>query len=118
VSTDGTCLNALLYVPLHYISRDQPTAHELTKHILQASPAPARRSPGAPGKLLRRWWGIVPVSPTGTTGIFPDDILNGYDVKNWLSVFKFVQDSRANGFQLSCDTQLMNINIIISIMDI
>ena len=58
-------------VRIHYISRDHPNAHELTNHILHPSPAPGRRSPGAPGKRLRRWCGIVPLSPTVTTGSFP-----------------------------------------------
>ena len=51
---------------------------------------------------------------------FPEDILNGYDVKNWLSVVKLVQDLGANGFQPSCDTQLLviNINIITRITGI
>jgi hypothetical protein len=52
VSTDGTCLNALFHVPLHYIPRDRPKAHELTNHILQPSPATGRRSPGAPEKTV------------------------------------------------------------------
>ncbi len=53
-----------------------------------------------------------------------EDILNGYDrhyyydVKNWFSVVKLVQDLGANGFQPSCDTQLININNIIGIIDI
>jgi hypothetical protein len=47
---------------------------------------------------------------------FSEDILNGYDVKNWLSVVKLVQDLGANGFQPSCDTQLINITIIICII--
>ena len=55
----------------HYISRDHPNAHELTNHIRHPSPEPGLRSPGAPGKWWRRWCGIVPVSPTGTTGSFP-----------------------------------------------
>ncbi len=57
----------------HYISRDHPNAHELTNHILvrHPSPEPGLLSPGAPGKWWRRWCGIVPVSPTGTTGSFP-----------------------------------------------
>ncbi len=49
---------------------------------------------------------------------FSWDIMNGYDVKNWLSVVKLVQDLGANGFQPSCDIQLKNINIIIGILDI
>ena len=57
--------------PLHYISRDHPNAHELTNHIRHPSPEPGLRSPGAPEKWLRRWCGIVPVSPTGTTGSLP-----------------------------------------------
>ncbi len=117
MSTDGTCLSALFHVPFHYISRDQPKAHELTNHILQPSPAPGR-SPGAPGKTLRRWWEIVQVSPTGTTGIFFEGILNGFDVKNWLSEVKLVQDLGANGFQPSCDTQLIKINNIIGIIGV
>ena len=54
---------------VYYISRDHPSAHELTNHIRHPSPAPGLRLPGAPGKTfkLRRWNGIVPVSPTGTT---------------------------------------------------
>ncbi len=55
----------------HYSSRDQPIAHELTNHIRHPSPEPGMWSPGAPGKWWRRWCGIVPVSPTGTTGSFP-----------------------------------------------
>ena len=58
-------------IGFHYISRDQPKAHELTNHILHPSPEPSRRSPGAPAKRLRRRCGMVPVSPTGTTGSFP-----------------------------------------------
>jgi hypothetical protein len=42
----------------------------------------------------------------------------GYDVKNWLSVVKLVQDLGANGFQPSCDTQLISIYNIIAIIDI
>ena len=57
--------------PLHYLSRDHPNAHELTHHIRHPSPEPGLRSLGAPGKWLRRWCGIVPVSPTGTTGSLP-----------------------------------------------
>ena len=56
---------------LHYISRDHPNAHELTNHIRHPSPEPGLRSPGAPEKWLRRRCGIVPVSPTGTTGSLP-----------------------------------------------
>jgi len=62
---------ALRPVKIHYMSRDQPKAHELTNHILHPSPAPIRRSPGAPENVLRRWYGMVPVSPTGTTGSLP-----------------------------------------------
>ncbi len=50
---------------------DHPIAHGLTNHILQPSPEPELRSPGAPGKAVRRRCGIVPVSPTGTTQSFP-----------------------------------------------
>ncbi len=55
---------------IHYMSRDHPKAHELTNHrdILHPSPAPCRRSPGAPENVLRRWYGMVPV---GTTGSLP-----------------------------------------------
>ena len=45
---------------------------------------------------------------------FSKDILNGYDVKNWNSVVKLVKDSGANGFQPSCNTQLISINKIIA----
>jgi hypothetical protein len=62
---------ALRPLKIHYMSRDHPKAHELTNHILHPSPAPCRRSPAAPGNVLRRWYGIVPVSPTGTTGSLP-----------------------------------------------
>jgi hypothetical protein len=61
--------------PLHYISRDHPiyddtNPHELTNYIRHPVPEPGLRSPGAPGKWLRRWCGIVPVSATGTIGRF------------------------------------------------
>ncbi len=55
----------------HYISRNQPNAHELTYHIRHPSPEPGLPSPGAPGKWWHRWCGIVPVSSTGTTSSFP-----------------------------------------------
>ncbi len=45
-------------IGLHYISRDQHEAHELTNHILHPSPEPSRRSPGAPGKRLRMLCGM------------------------------------------------------------
>ena len=64
-------LRALQSPEIHYMSRDHPNAHELTNHIRHPSPAPGLRSPGAPGKVLRMWCGIVPVSPTGTTGSLP-----------------------------------------------
>ena len=71
----GTFLQAAVRAPqplaIHYMSRDYPKAHELTNHILHPSPAPGLRSPGAPENVLRRWCGIVPVSPTGTTGSLP-----------------------------------------------
>ena len=57
--------------PIHYMSRDHDIAHELTNHILHPSPAPGLRSPGATENRLRRWCGIVAVSPTGTRGSFP-----------------------------------------------
>ncbi len=60
-----------LPAPLHYISGDHPNAHELTNHILHPSLEPGLRSQGAPGKWLHRRCGIVPVSPTGTTGSLP-----------------------------------------------
>ncbi len=56
---------------LHNISQDHPNAHELTNHIRRPSPEPGLLSPGAPWKWWRRWFGIVPVLPTGTNGIFP-----------------------------------------------
>ncbi len=55
---------------LHYISQDHHNAHELTNHIRHPSPEPGLLSPGAPGKWWHRWCGIVPVTPTGTNGIF------------------------------------------------
>ena len=42
--------------PIYYISPDQPNAHELTNHIPHPLPATGLRSPGAPGKKLRRWY--------------------------------------------------------------
>ena len=110
MSTDGTCLNALFHVPLHYISRDQPKAHELTDHILQ----PSRSA----WKNIAQVVGNCPGITDGDNRKFPEDILNGHDVKNWLSVVKLVQDLGANGFQPSCNTQLININNIIDIIDI
>ena len=56
---------------IHYMSCDHPKAHELTNHILHPSPAPSRRSPGAPENVLLRWYRIMPVTPMGTTGSFP-----------------------------------------------
>ncbi len=55
----------------HYMFRDYPKAHELLTHILHPSPAPDRWSQGAPGNVLLRWYGIVQVSLTGTTGSLP-----------------------------------------------
>ncbi len=57
-------------IPWHSLNIKGP-AHELTNHIRHPSPAPGQRSPGAPGKRLRMWCGMVPVSPTGTTASFP-----------------------------------------------
>ncbi len=64
----------------HYTSLDHTSPHKVTNHILHPSPAPCLQSPGALGKTLHRWCGIVPVSPTGTvtTGSFP-----GYCVLVW-----------------------------------
>ena len=62
---------ALQSCEIYYMSRDHPNAHEWTNHILHPSPAPGLRSPGAPEKVLRMRCGIVPVSPTGTTGSLP-----------------------------------------------
>ena len=56
---------ALQSPEIYYRSRDHPNAHELTNHIRHPSPAPGLRSPGAPGKVLRMRFGIVPLSPTG-----------------------------------------------------
>ncbi len=67
----------------HYISRDQPKAHELTNHIRHPSPEPGLLSPGAPGKWWRRWCGIVPLSPTGTTGSFPRILWIGITYRIW-----------------------------------
>jgi hypothetical protein len=60
-------LHALPFREKIYRSRDHPNDHELINHIRHPSPAPGLLSPGAPGKVLRTWCGIVPVSPTGTT---------------------------------------------------
>ena len=121
VNTDGTFLNAVFHVPLLYISLDQPKAHGLiltwqpTSCILHSSPA-------APG--LRNAWKYVAQVVGSCSGItnmdnrmFYQDILNVYDVKNWLSVVKLVQDLRASRFQPSCDTQLMS-NVAWSINNI
>ncbi len=62
---------ALRPLKIHYMLRDHPKAHELTNHILHPSPAPCRRSPGEPENVFRRWYGMVPVSLTGTTGSLP-----------------------------------------------
>ena len=55
----------------NYVSRDQPSAHELTYHTGQPSPAPGVRSASASGHCLRIPLGTDPKSPTGTTGSFP-----------------------------------------------
>jgi hypothetical protein len=55
-------------------SRDQPKTHVLTSHHQLPSPAPSLVSNAAPTKssaCCRKEYGIVPVSPTGTTGSFP-----------------------------------------------
>ncbi len=65
-------------IGFHYISRDQPKAHELTNHILHPSPEPSRRSPGAPAKQLRRRCRMVLVSPKETTGSFPKILSLGW----------------------------------------
>ena len=52
---------------IYYISWNYPSAQELTNHIREPSPALGLRFLGAPGKTLRRWYGIVLVSLTGTT---------------------------------------------------
>ncbi len=49
---------------IHYISRDHPNSHQLTNQIRHPSLEPGLRSPGALEKTLRRWYGIVSVSPT------------------------------------------------------
>ncbi len=70
----GTFLHALARaLKIHYMSSDHPKAHKLTNHILHPSPAPCLRSPGTPENVLRRsrWYGMVPVSPTGTQGSLP-----------------------------------------------
>ena len=56
---------------LYQMSRDQPSAHELTYHSRHPSPESGRLSPCAPGKLAAMPYGMVPVSPAGTTGSFP-----------------------------------------------
>ncbi len=57
--------------PLGLARVDEPNAHELTNHIPHPSPAPCLLSPCAAEKKFRRWYGMVPVSPTGTTASFP-----------------------------------------------
>jgi hypothetical protein len=47
---------------------------------------------------------------------FSQDILNGDDIKNGLSVVKLVYNLRANRFQPSCNTKLMSIISIIAII--
>ena len=60
-----------------YISRYMHVYAQIYIHILtfritdDPTPAPCLLSPGAPGKTLRRWYAMVPVSPTGTTASFP-----------------------------------------------
>ncbi len=55
-------------------SRDQLKAHVLIYHHLLPSPAPSLVSnavPTKPAACCRMQYGIVPVSPIGTTGSFP-----------------------------------------------
>ena len=55
-------------------SRDQLKAHVLMYHHRLPSPAPSLVSKAAPTKsaaCCRMEYGIVPVSPTGTTGSLP-----------------------------------------------
>ncbi len=52
-------------------SEDDDSNDLFTNHIRQPSPDPGLRSPGAQGKALQRWFGLLwngPMSPTGTTG--------------------------------------------------
>ncbi len=117
---------ALRPLKIHYMSRDQPKAHELTNHILHPSPAPIRRSPGAPENVLRRWYGMVPVSSTaqvvrygacvinGNHRKFAEDTLNGNDVQDWFLVVKLIKHPRADRFQPSCTEEhgIMSISAI------
>ena len=73
----------LVFLPLeiHYMSRDHPKAHELTNHILHPSPAPGRRSPGAPGNVAQ----VVQDNAGDTDGNhrkLAEDTLNGNDVQD------------------------------------
>ncbi len=49
---------------------------------------------------------------------FPQDILNGDDIKNGLPVVKLVYNLRANRFQPFCDTNIISIIAIIVIITI
>ncbi len=77
-------------IGLHYISRDQPKAHELTNHILHPSPEPFLRSPGAPEKKFAQ----AVRNGSGVTDRnywqFTQDIFNGNDVDNWFLVVELV----------------------------
>ncbi len=84
------------------MSHDHPKAHELTNHILHPSPAPGRRSQGAPGNVLRRWYWIVQVvrDSAGVTDgnhrKLAEDTLNGNAVQDRFLVVKLVYHPRAN----------------------
>ena len=92
-------LRALQSREIYYMSWDHPNAHELTNHIRYPLPALGLRSPGALAKALRMRWGIVPVSPTGTTGSLPR--LHGNDVlvQDRFLVVKLIYHSRSNRLQ-------------------
>ncbi len=77
-STHSVLLCAFTPIGVHYISRDQPKAHELTNHILHPSPESSRRSlqrspgslhaagqgqPDTPSKRLHRLCGMIAVNP-------------------------------------------------------
>jgi hypothetical protein len=73
----GTFLQAALDValclqpPFHSLHIAGPSKCPRVDKPHPASVAGTRPAVGAPGKKVRMWYGMVPVSPTGTTGSVP-----------------------------------------------
>jgi hypothetical protein len=90
-------------------SRDQLKAHVLIYHHLFPSPAPFLLSNAAPTKssaCCRMQYGIVPVSPNGTTGSFPRIDFHWEHVKHLVIRPAFINDAGTAGQAPLCAKHL------------